>query len=52
MEKYKYYTIPVVDENNVLHGIITVDDVLSQVISIAWRRLKKIKVTPQQAVPR
>jgi len=44
MEKYKYYVIPVIDEKNVLHGIVTVDDVLSQVISIAWRRLKKIKV--------
>jgi len=46
MEKYKYYAIPVVDENHVLQGIITVDDILSQVISIAWRRLKKIKVKP------
>ena len=43
MEKYKYYSIPVVDENNVLQGIVTVDDILSQVIAIAWRRLKKIK---------
>ncbi|MDD4900203.1 MAG: CBS domain-containing protein [Candidatus Omnitrophica bacterium] len=43
MEKYKYYVIPVVDKENVLKGIITVDDILSQVISIAWRRLKKIK---------
>jgi len=48
MEKYKYYAIPVVDENHVLQGIITVDDILSQVISIAWRRLKKIKVSPKQ----
>ncbi len=47
MEKYKYYTIPVVDENNSLQGIITVDDILSQVIAIAWRRLKKIKVGPK-----
>jgi len=46
MEKYKYYTIPVVDANNVLQGIITVDDILSQVISIAWRRLKRIEVKP------
>ncbi len=46
MDKYKYYAIPVVDENNVIQGIITVDDILSQVISIAWRRLKKIKVQP------
>lgn len=44
MEKYKYYVIPVVDENNIMQGIITVDDILSQVISIAWRRLKKIKI--------
>ncbi|MFH1397489.1 MAG: CBS domain-containing protein [Candidatus Omnitrophota bacterium] len=48
MEKYKYYAIPVVDDNNSLQGIITVDDILSQVISIAWRRLKKIKVLPKQ----
>jgi len=46
MEKYKYYVIPVVDENNVLQGIVTVDDILGQVISIAWRRLKKIKAKP------
>jgi len=48
MEKYKYYAIPVVDAGNVLQGIITVDDILSQVIAIAWRRLKKIKVLPKQ----
>ncbi len=48
MEKYKYYAIPVVDENNVLKGIVTVDDILSQVIAIAWRRLKKINITPKQ----
>ena len=43
MDKYKYYATPVVDKNGVLQGIITVDDILSQVISIAWRRFKKIK---------
>lgn len=48
MEKYRYYAIPVVDEHNVLQGIVTVDDVLGQVISIAWRRLKRIKVLPKQ----
>jgi CBS domain-containing protein/sporulation protein YlmC with PRC-barrel domain len=48
MEKYKYYAIPVVDEQNVFQGIITVDDILSQVISIAWRRLKRIKIQPKQ----
>ncbi|TRZ93967.1 CBS domain-containing protein [bacterium] len=46
MEKYKYYTIAVVDDNNILQGIITVDDILSRLISIAWRRLKRIKIQP------
>jgi len=38
LDKYKISAIPVVDENKILHGIVTVDDILSQVISIAWRR--------------
>lgn len=38
MDKYKISAIPVIDENKILHGIITVDDILSQVISIAWRK--------------
>lgn len=38
MEKYKISALPVVDENKVLHGIITMDDILSQVVSIAWRK--------------
>jgi len=38
MDKYKMSAIPVIDENRTLHGIITMDDILSQVISIAWRK--------------
>lgn len=38
MDKYKTSSIPVIDENRVLHGIITMDDILSQVIAIAWRK--------------
>ena len=38
MDKYKISAIPVIDENKVLHGIVTMDDILSQVISIAWRK--------------
>ena len=38
MDKYKISAIPVVDENKLLHGIITMDDILSQVIAIAWRK--------------
>ena len=38
MEKYKVSALPVVDENKVMHGIITMDDILSQLVSIAWRK--------------
>ena len=38
MDKYRVSAIPVVDENRVLHGVITMDDILSKVISIAWRK--------------
>jgi len=41
MDKYKTSAIPVLDENKILHGIITMDDILSQVISIAWRKQKR-----------
>jgi magnesium transporter len=43
MEKYKYFSMAVVDEKGILQGVITVDDILSQLIAIAWRRMKKIK---------
>jgi Mg/Co/Ni transporter MgtE len=42
MDKYKISAIPVIDENRVMHGIITMDDILSQVISIAWRKRPKM----------
>lgn len=48
MEKYKYNVVPVVDEKNVLQGIITVDDILGHVITIAWRRMKRIKLQAKQ----
>jgi magnesium transporter len=41
MEKYKVLAIPVIDAGQVLQGIITVDDVLSQIIPLAWRRLRR-----------
>ena len=40
MDKYKLSSIPVVDENKVMHGVITMDDILSRVIAIAWRKRK------------
>ena len=40
IEQYKYAAIPVLDENDVLVGSITVDDVMEQLITIAWGKYK------------
>ena len=36
LDKYNYLAVPVVDEDKVVQGIITIDDVLSLVISATW----------------
>lgn len=36
LDKYNLFAVPVVDAENVLQGIITVDDILSLVIEEAW----------------
>ncbi|MDD3374265.1 MAG: CBS domain-containing protein [Candidatus Omnitrophica bacterium] len=41
LEKYKFSVIPVLDENDVLKGVITIDDVLEELISIAWGKYKE-----------
>ncbi|MFH1622592.1 MAG: CBS domain-containing protein [Candidatus Omnitrophota bacterium] len=41
MDKYKLNVLAVVNEEKVLQGIITVDDILDQLIGIAWRRRRK-----------
>lgn len=43
MDKYKIHVLPVVDANNVLAGIITIDDILSRLVAIAWRRSRRRK---------
>lgn len=40
MDKYNLVAIPVVDHNKKIVGVITIDDVLSRTISVAWRRIK------------
>lgn len=40
LEKYSYFVIPVVDELGKLCGIITADEVLSEVIPQSWMRRK------------
>ncbi len=41
MEKYKCQVLPVVNGDHILQGIITIDDILSQVIAIAWRKTRR-----------
>jgi CBS domain-containing protein/sporulation protein YlmC with PRC-barrel domain len=48
MDKYQCSTIPVLDKNHIVHGIITEDDVLGRVISIAWHRKIRAKRKPKR----
>ncbi|MFC1708866.1 magnesium transporter MgtE N-terminal domain-containing protein [Candidatus Omnitrophota bacterium] len=41
MDKYKLNVLAVVNEEKVIQGVITVDDILDQLIGIAWRRWRK-----------
>ncbi|MFC1703802.1 magnesium transporter MgtE N-terminal domain-containing protein [Candidatus Omnitrophota bacterium] len=41
MEKYRFFAIPVVDDDKKLQGIITMDDIFEQVVAIAWREFRK-----------
>jgi len=36
--KYNLLAIPVVDQDNVMHGIVTVDDVIDALIPTAWKK--------------
>lgn len=36
--KYNLLALPVVDDDNVLHGIITVDDAIDLVLPLAWKK--------------
>ncbi len=40
IEQYKYSAIPVLDENDILVGSITVDDVMEELIAMAWGKYK------------
>ncbi len=43
MDKYGYSVLPVVDAANVLAGIITIDDIFSRLVTIAFRRAHRKK---------
>ena len=38
LEKYKFSAVPVLDESDVLQGVVTIDDVMEELISIAWTK--------------
>ena len=37
IERYRLYALPVVNEEKILQGIITVDDILEHLIALVWR---------------
>ena len=41
ISKYNYLAAPVVDENNVMHGIVTVDDVLAYLLPTASQKKRR-----------
>jgi magnesium transporter len=43
MDKYKYVALPVVNAENVMVGIITIDDIFNRLVTIAWRRARRRK---------
>jgi Mg/Co/Ni transporter MgtE len=40
LEKYKFTSIAVLNEDDVLQGVITSDDVLEELISLTWSKYK------------
>jgi CBS domain-containing protein len=38
MTKYDLLALPVIDEQNVMHGIVTADDALDKIIPTAWKK--------------
>ncbi len=38
MSKYDLLAVPVVDEDNCMHGIVTADDALDKIIPTAWKK--------------
>lgn len=50
-EKYGLLAIPVVDENDVLQGIITIDDTLEQLLPDDWRKRSRRADHEKETVP-
>ncbi len=41
LERYKFSSLPVLNHDDILQGVITIDDVLEELISIAWSKYKE-----------
>lgn len=41
LEKYKFSVLPVLNEDDVLQGVISIDDVMEELIAIAWKKYKE-----------
>lgn len=41
LERYKFSSIPVLNKEDILQGVITIDDVLEELISVAWTKYKE-----------
>ena len=41
LEKYKFSSIPVLNEDDVLQGVVTSDDIMEELISMAWTKYKE-----------
>ncbi len=42
IEKYRLFALPVIDADRILQGIITVDDILEQLLALIWRRRRRL----------
>jgi len=41
LERHKFSSLPVLNRDDILQGVITIDDVLEELISLAWSKYKK-----------
>jgi magnesium transporter len=41
LERYKFSSIPVLNHDDILQGVITIDDVLEELITLAWSKYKE-----------
>ena len=41
LERYKFSSLPVLNRDDILQGVITIDDVLEELISLAWSKYKE-----------